>query len=140
MFFDVYNDLCKSRGVSVYKVCTDLGLNRSAVAKWKNGSIPNGVTLSLIAEYFNVSADCLLGKENDKPERESVLSVRDRSDIAKDLERFMGSLESADGLMFDGEPMSDAAKASIMSAIQLGLEAAKSKNKERFTPKKYRGR
>jgi hypothetical protein len=34
--------------------------------------------------------------------------------------------------------MSDEARESIRSAMKLGLEAAKLKNKERFTPKKYR--
>ena len=40
--------------------------------------------------------------------------------------------------MFDGDPMSEEAKESIRAAMQLGLEAAKLKNKARFTPKKYR--
>lgn len=34
--------------------------------------------------------------------------------------------------------MSDEARESIRAAMKLGLEAAKVKNKERFTPKKYR--
>ena len=40
--------------------------------------------------------------------------------------------------MFDGDPMSDEARDSIMNAIALGLQAAKLKNKEKYTPKKYR--
>ena len=34
--------------------------------------------------------------------------------------------------------MSDEARDSIMNAIELGLKAAKIKNKEKYTPKKYR--
>ena len=48
------------------------------------------------------------------------------------------SLETADDLQFDGDPMSDEARESIRAAMKLGLEAAKVKNKERFTPKKFR--
>ena len=68
MFFDRYADLCSNNGISVYKACTDLGLNRSAVAKWKNGAIPRGKTLNNIADYFSVSTDYLLGAEHkEKP-------------------------------------------------------------------------
>lgn len=66
MFFDKYAVLCKEKGVSVYKACTDLGLNRSAVAKWKAGATPNGTTVGLMAEYFDVSTDYLLEKEQKK--------------------------------------------------------------------------
>ncbi len=63
MFFDRLNSLCMKKGVSPYKACTDVGLNRAAVAKWKNGSQPNGATAVKLAEYFNVSVDYLLNVE-----------------------------------------------------------------------------
>lgn len=47
-------------------------------------------------------------------------------------------LDTAGDLQFDGDPMSDEARESIRAAMKLGLEAAKVKNKERFTPKKFR--
>ncbi len=50
----------------------------------------------------------------------------------------MAQLDAGGDLMFDGDPMSDEAKESIRAAMRLGLEAAKMKNKERFTPKQYR--
>lgn len=64
MFFDIYSELCAAKGKTVYKVTQELGLNRSAVAKWKNGSKPNGTTLEKMAEYFGVTTDYLLGKES----------------------------------------------------------------------------
>lgn len=135
MFFDKYAVLCSKKGVSVYKACTDLGLNRSAVAKWKAGATPNGTTIALMADYFGVSSDCLLG--NDQKEK-PTLTKKDERDIARDLEAFMADLDKGGDLMFDGNPMTDEAKESIRAAMKLGLEAAKMKNKERFTPKKYR--
>lgn len=63
MFFDTFSRLCSKAGVSTYRACTDIGLNRSAVAKWKNGSLPNGATAARLAEYFGVTVDQLLGKE-----------------------------------------------------------------------------
>ena len=67
-----------------------------------------------------------------------VLTEKDERDIAKDLERIMAQLDEEGDLMFDGDPMSEEARESIRAAMKLGLEAAKVKNKERFTPKKYR--
>lgn len=63
MFFDTFSALCTGKGISTYRACTDIGLNRSAVAKWKNGSVPNGATAAKLADYFGVTVDYLLGKE-----------------------------------------------------------------------------
>ena len=40
--------------------------------------------------------------------------------------------------MFDGDPMSDEAKASILAAIETGLRMVKVMNKDKYTPKKYK--
>lgn len=63
MFFDIFSKLCREAGVSVYKACTDVGLNRSAVAKWKTGGTPNGTTAARLADYFGVPVGYLLGQE-----------------------------------------------------------------------------
>ena len=108
-----------------------------------------------MADYFHVSVDYLAGNVNDpfsqldndrilqdinsyEDECTSSLTDRDRRDIARDLERIMEALDTAGDLQFDGDPMSDEARESIRAAMKLGLEAAKVKNKERFTPKKFR--
>ena len=108
-----------------------------------------------MADYFHVSVDYLAGNVNDpfshldndrilqdinsyEDESTSTLTDRDRRDIARDLERIMEALDTAGDLQFDGDPMSDEARESIRAAMKLGLEAAKVKNKERFTPKKFR--
>ena len=71
MFFDILSELCQQKGISPYKACTDMGLNRSAVAKWKNGATPNGATIAKMADYFGVSTDFLLGGEKEKPAAQS---------------------------------------------------------------------
>ena len=40
--------------------------------------------------------------------------------------------------MFDGDPASPEAIESILSAMKIGMEMAKKRNKEKYTPKKYR--
>ena len=136
MFYDVYVELCHNNGKSPSAVAQELGINKSNVSNWKNnGYTPRGAVLNKIAEYFGVSVDYLLGKEQkEKP----TLTAKDERDIARDLERIRDALENEETIMFDGDPMSDEARDSIMNAIALGLQAAKLKNKEKYTPKKYR--
>ena len=68
MFFDRFQALCDGKGISVYRACTDIGLNRSAVAKWKAGGKPNGNTAAKLAEYLGVTTDYLLtGQEETRP-------------------------------------------------------------------------
>lgn len=40
--------------------------------------------------------------------------------------------------MFDGKPASQEAIDSILSAMRIGMEMAKEKNKQLYTPKKYK--
>ncbi len=89
-----------------------------------------------IANFFGVTTDFLL--TGDKKETAPALSEKDKRDTAKEVERIMDSLESGGDLMFDGVPMSPEAKESLAAAMKLGLEAARLRNKETYTPKKYR--
>ena len=63
MFFEIFSMLCEKKGVSRYRACQDVGLNRSVVGRWKGGSSPTGKNLSKLAEYFNVSTSYLLGED-----------------------------------------------------------------------------
>jgi len=67
VFYDIYIDLCKQRGVSPSKAAEEMGFHRSSVTNWKtNGYTPRKEILVKIAEYFDVSVDYLLGEENKK--------------------------------------------------------------------------
>lgn len=66
------------------------------------------------------------------------LTARDERDIEKIINQTREKLVSQEGLMFDGDPASPEAIDSILSAMQIGMELAKKKNKERFTPRKYK--
>lgn len=137
-FYEKFVSLCEKKGVKPGRAASDCGINRSNVTSWKNnGYTPRGEVLQRLAVYFEVPVDQLLGDTENK--NTPVLTKKDRRDIAKSLEEIMADLENSGDLMFDGDPMTAEAKESIRSALKLGLEAAKLKNKETYTPKKYRG-
>lgn len=136
-FYEKFVMLCDQKGVKPGRVASDCGFHRSNVTNWKtNGYTPRGDVLQRLAAYFEVPVDELLGEEDNK--KSPVLTQKDERDIARNLEKIMADLENSGDLMFDGDPMSDEARESIRSALKLGLEAAKLKNKEIYTPKKYR--
>lgn len=65
MFFDVFQALCQKNGVSCKRAVEEIGLSNSIATKWKKtGATPQGETLERIADYFRVSTDYLLGKED----------------------------------------------------------------------------
>lgn len=54
MFFDQLQQLCKSKGVSMTKLVTDIGMSKSAVTYWKNtDTTPKTEVLQKIADYLN---------------------------------------------------------------------------------------
>ena len=77
MFFNRFKQLCDQRNISVYRACTEIGLNRSAVAKWKNGGKPNGSTAAKLAEFFGVTTDYLLGQSEERTPGEKIRAVSD---------------------------------------------------------------
>ena len=144
---NLYNtlaQLCEQKGISAYRMCKDVGIQPSIMTDLKKGrrSSMKVETASKIASYFGISINEILDEDSDfvSPETQKTpaLNKKDERDIAKTLESLKETLENEDGLMFDGDPMSDAAKESILAAMELGLQAAKLKNKEKYTPKKYK--
>ena len=168
MFYDRYCELCQQKGVSPSRAAIEMGINKGTVSVWKNkGTHPQAAQLQKIADYFDVTVDYLLGMERDifdgqglvngkniytapaiavskddldlnKKETPPALTKKDERDIEKILAAARSQLENQEGLMFDGDPASPEAIESILAAMELGLQAAKQRNKEKYTPKKYR--
>lgn len=125
------------RGLSMKEVAAQLDMPYTTYVNYEKGARePGSETLIRFADFYGVTIDYLIGRETAVPPQE--LTDRDRRDIARDLEAMVQALCGSSDLMFDGDPISDEARESIRSALQLGLEVAKVKNKARFTPHKYR--
>ena len=126
--------LAQDRGISLPVLESELGFGNSTIVKWDK-STPNADKLNAVAKFFNVSMDYLLNGDTEKSQE---LTARDERDITKILEQTKEQLLSQEGLMFDGDPASPEAIESILAAMQIGMEMAKKKNKEKYTPKKYK--
>ena len=135
--YEIFEKLLKERGITAYRVAKETGVTTATLTSWKQGKYtPKPEKMQKIAEYFGVSLEYLMtGKESE--EKESQLNPKDERDI-KAIIANTEQLLKQDGLMFDGNPASQEAIDSILSAMQIGMEMAKKKNKEKYTPKKYK--
>lgn len=137
--YEIFEQLLQKYGVTPYKVSKETGVSQSSLSDWKLGKItPKTSTLKKIADYFGVTVDYLMTGETSSDKKETTLTRRDERDIEKILGQTRDQLLSQEGLMFDGQPATPEAIDSILSAMQVGMELAKKKNKEKYTPKKYK--
>lgn len=73
--YEIFERLLKQKGVTPYRVYKDTGVSQSTLSDWKRGrSTPKAEILSKIAEYFGVSVDYLLGKQ-EKPAPKDELNI-----------------------------------------------------------------
>ena len=56
-------ELCSKKGVSPSAACKNIGISAAAFSQWRDETVPRKITLQRAAEYFGVSVDYLLGKE-----------------------------------------------------------------------------
>lgn len=131
--YERVKDIASEKGYSINKLEKELGFPRSSISKF-NKNKPSMDKIKQVADFLGVSTDSIIGNEDQET---SNLTRRD----TKEIENILSDTESLlrqDGLMFDGNPASPEAIDSILSAMKIGMEMAKQKNKEKYTPKKYK--
>lgn len=64
MFKKKFIDLCNKSNQSPTYVCKKIGLSNAAFSQWSDNSMPRQATLQKISDYFGVSVDYFLGKED----------------------------------------------------------------------------
>ncbi|MFS5674384.1 helix-turn-helix transcriptional regulator [Streptococcus agalactiae] len=93
--FERIKELAKSRGISLGSLEEKLGLSRNSIYTIKNKK-PSAERLQLIADYFNVSTDYLLGRT-------------DNPNIASDQNTKTVDLKDAiaGSMAFEGTPLTE---------------------------------
>ena len=137
---DRISEAMKLRDIRQADLVKKTGISKGALSSYISGRyVPKQNNVYLIAKALDVSEAWLMGADVPMQRIESpTLTRRDTRDIEKILEQTRGQLTSQEDLMFDGDPASPEAIESILSAMQIGMELAKKKNKEKYTPKKYK--
>ena len=135
--YENFSKLLEQSGKKAIDVSRATGIPSSTFSDWKKGkSSPKQDKLQKIADFFGVSIEYLMTGKKDNEKDTSLLTRRDEKEI-NDILSNTELLLQQEGLMFDGDPASPEAIDSILAAMKIGMELAKQKNKEKYTPKKY---
>lgn len=156
IFNDRLKELRIERSLTQDQLAIKLDIPSATIRRLEaSNSIPRRDRLILLANFFNVSTDYLLGETDDKtPSRKKEieeekqetnnidpyykLTDKDEKDIGKDLERVLADLESNEALAFNGEPMDEETKRLFAISLENSLRLARELSKQKFTPNKYR--
>jgi transcriptional regulator with XRE-family HTH domain len=126
-------ELREKRNWSQRELARRADINVSVMNRIETGERPlRADELKKISQLLDVQADYLLGTSND-----SNLTAKDERDIAKRMEEIKKDLSNEDGLMFNGEPMSEEAVESFLEAMEYAVRQTQRINKK-YIPKKYR--
>ena len=108
MFYDVYCQLCKDHGITPSGAAKEIGFSKVTVSTWKSrGTTPASELLNKIAEYFHVSTDYLLEKEDISDEINTPSTEESNESIRHDLNpdeikfALFGTTDITDGVMED---------------------------------------
>lgn len=72
---DRIKTLADARGIALAKLDAELGFGNGTIGKWDK-SAPSSDKLQIVAEYFNVSVDYLLGRDGE--ETDEVMELREQ--------------------------------------------------------------
>lgn len=112
-------------------VANKIGVARTTYTAYENGTkTPPIDTLSNIAEVFDVSVDFLLGKtDKADPYMNKLKTKNTENDISEYLKWLQNTLKNDVKLTYDGKPMSDEAKESLIESMELFIKQAHMINK-----------
>lgn len=109
--FEKIKELAKIRGISLSDLEIKLGLGKNSLYGLKRNQ-PSAERLQLIADYFNVSTDYLLGR-TDNPN----LADNDIGYTREDLREMAINAKT-----FDGKPLTDDDVEAITNIIEIYLK------------------
>ena len=109
LVFNNIKYLAKKQGKSIKTVALDIGLSENAIYGWKKTK-PKADDLAKVADYFHVSVDYLLGREELEPPQFSP--------------ELLDAIDNAEG--FSGKPLDDHDK-EIIKGLLAAYIAGKNK-------------
>lgn len=95
--FERIKSLANRKGKNMKEVAIELGFSENLFYRWKTTD-PKGVDLEKVADYFDVSVDYLLGREESTTQKET--------DLRKALEN---------AVSFDGEELTENDKDALIA-------------------------
>lgn len=82
MVLSKIQELCSSKGITISKLEKDLSLGNGTIHKW-NKSNPSIDRLRLVGDYFGVSLDYIIGRNNQSADSQIIAGIFNALPIEK---------------------------------------------------------
>lgn len=126
--------LREANNLSQKELSDKLNIGNVTISQYENNvRRPDIATLDLIAKFFNVSTDFLLGRTTD-----TQLNAKDEKDIEKRIALLREDLANQEELNFLGEDLDEYTRELLIASLENAVRLAKIQAKDKFTPKKYK--
>ena len=84
-------ELRKEKGLRQSELATTLHVSQQAVGSWETGrTVPGADTLNVLADYFNVTTDYLLGRPEKKDDNAKTADIEDLDKMIDNARSFGG--------------------------------------------------
>lgn len=135
-------DRRKELGLTMKQVAEAVGVSEATVSRWESGQIANmrRDRIGTYAKVLQVRPTFIMTGEPESPETQKTpaLNKKDERDIKKKMDEMLELFDSADALMFDGEPLDEETRQLLRDSYENQLRITKQLAKAKFTPKKYK--
>ena len=133
--FERVKALADRQKISIVELEEKLGFSRNSLYSWKKNK-PSVDKLNIVADYFNVTTDYLLGR-TDTPQF-TAKNERDVQDLLIEMKEGLSNKSSLAYLKNDGEEIDEEDAALIAEALDFVVRQSKLIAKKKFTRKDYR--
>lgn len=135
--------LREERGLTLEHVANCVGTTKVSIGRYeKDEREPKSEMLNLLADFFSVSVDYLLGRTSEqnssKKEYKPELTNKEKLDIEKEALQMINNIDKAPVVEFCGTPADDEDKEFLRMAYEKFLSDVRVYNKMKYTPKKYK--
>lgn len=114
--------------ISVAEIAEQTGLSRATIHRYESGDIKRLKlpVIESIAEMLNVTPEWIIGKTDDRHQAMPLYDVQHEgsTDIKYILENLSEFILEHEGLTFDGQPMSNELKFTLLSSLSTTLKIA----------------
>ncbi|MBC1781215.1 helix-turn-helix transcriptional regulator [Listeria welshimeri] len=112
-----------------------LGVAKTTYASYEQAKrMPDAEIQNKIANYFDVTLDYLHGRSRSKNINIESFTSKEERDMKKRMDALKADLKNGDGLLYDGEPISEEALESILDAMEFAEKQATRINRK-YAPK-----
>lgn len=133
--YERIKQLAQAKKLTIAELERKIGISNGQIRKWQNQT-PGVDKLKLVADYFGVTTDYLLGR-TDTPQ----FTVNNERDVQKMLAEMKEGLSNKQSLAYfknDGEEIDEEDAALLAEALDFVVRQSKLIAKKKFTRKDYR--